>query len=120
MDKLENENAALEDEKDPTNDGQDQIENQNIQHDSNDTNYNDCIRDQESQNVDKGNKIEEDIAQSDHQNRMVTVEDQIEIGKHENVMVIDEPRIEEAINEIDVDNLNPDESQDLYVSPIAR
>ena len=122
MDKLENENVALEDEMDPTNDGQDQIENQNIQHDSNETNYNGCIRDQESQNVDKGNQNEEDIAQSDHGNRMVTVEDQIEMDKHENVMLIDEARIEEAINEMDVDNniLNPDESQDLYVSPIAR
>ena len=120
MDNLENKNVALEDEKVPTNDGQDQIENQNIQHESNDTNYNGCIRDQESQNVDKGNQMEEDIAQSDHENLMVTVEDQIEIDKHENVMVIDEARIEVAINEMDIDNLNPDESQDLYVSPIAR
>ena len=120
MDKLENENVDLEDEK--TNDGQDQIENQNIQHESNETNYNVCITDQESQSVDKGNQNEENIAQSDHENRMVTVEDQIEIDKHENVMVIEEARIGEAINEMDVDdtNSNPDESQDLYVSPIAR
>ena len=116
MDQFERENVAIDDEKV----GQDQIESQNIQHESNETNINDCIRYQESQNVDKGNQNEEDIAQSDHGNRMVTVEDQIEMDKHENVMLIDEARIEEAINEIDVDNLNPDESQDLYVSPIAR
>ena len=118
MDQFERENIAIDDQKV----GQDQIENQNIQHDSNETNYNGYIRDQESQNVEKGNQIEEDIAQSDHENLMVTVEDQIEIDKHENVMVIEEARIEEAINEMDADNniMNPDESQDLYVSPIAR